>query len=62
MSVTEEHSAALPAYSGHPFSWRFATPLFVGSALNPINSSLIATALPVFIRSASGFTLVVKRI
>ncbi|MFD0401165.1 MFS transporter [Kitasatospora sp. NPDC059811] len=30
---------------GRPFSWRFVTPLFVGSALNPINSSLIATAL-----------------
>ncbi|MGW3513325.1 MFS transporter [Streptomyces sp. NPDC000994] len=45
MSVTEEHSATLPAYGGHPFSWRFTTPLFVGSALNPINSSLIATAL-----------------
>jgi MFS family permease len=29
----------------HPFSWRFTTPLFLGSALNPINSSLIATAL-----------------
>src|ERR1700744_6456644 len=29
----------------HPFSWRFKTPLFIGSALNPINSSLIATAL-----------------
>jgi len=28
-----------------PFSWRFTTPLFVGSALNPINSSLLATAL-----------------
>src|ERR1700727_1747410 len=28
-----------------PFSWRFTTPLFIGSALNPINSSLIATAL-----------------
>jgi MFS family permease len=27
------------------FSWRFVTPLFIGSALNPINSSLIATAL-----------------
>ncbi len=27
------------------FSWRFTTPLFIGSALNPINSSLIATAL-----------------
>src|ERR1700679_353760 len=29
----------------YPFSWRFTTPLFIGSALNPINSSLIATAL-----------------
>ena len=28
-----------------PFSWRFTTPLFIGSALNPINSSLLATAL-----------------
>ncbi|WP_432840977.1 MFS transporter [Dactylosporangium sp. CA-092794] len=28
-----------------PFSWRFTTPLFIGSALNPINSSMIATAL-----------------
>jgi MFS family permease len=45
MSLTEEHSATLPAYGGHPFSWRFTTPLFLGSALNPVNSSLIATAL-----------------
>ena len=29
----------------HAFSWRFTTPLFIGSALNPTNSSLIATAL-----------------
>jgi MFS family permease len=29
----------------NPFPWRFTTPLFIGSALNPINSSLIATAL-----------------
>src|ERR1700732_669514 len=27
------------------FSWRFCTPLFLTSALNPINSSLIATGL-----------------
>lgn len=27
------------------FSWRFVTPLYMSSALNPINSSLIATAL-----------------
>jgi len=30
---------------GNAFSWRFITPLFMGSALNPVNSSLIATAL-----------------
>ena len=28
-----------------PFPWHFTTPLFVGSALNPINSSIIATGL-----------------
>jgi MFS family permease len=33
------------ASTGTPFSWRFTTPLFVGSALNAINSSMIATAL-----------------
>ena len=32
-------------WQGHPFSWQFTTPLFIGSALNPVNSSLIATAL-----------------
>jgi MFS family permease len=30
---------------GRPFPWKFTTPLFIGSALNPVNSSLIATAL-----------------
>jgi MFS family permease len=33
------------AERGSTFSWRFVTPLYIGSALNPINSSLIATAL-----------------
>ena len=33
------------AARGNAFSWRFTTPMFLGSALNPINSSLIATAL-----------------
>jgi len=33
------------AGGGRPFSWRFTTPLFIGSALNPVNSSLLATAL-----------------
>ena len=46
MPLTEEHfETDLPAFRGHPFSWRFTAPLFVGSALNPVNSSLIATAL-----------------
>lgn len=33
------------AWRGRPFSREFTVPLFIGSALNPINSSLIATAL-----------------
>jgi hypothetical protein len=48
MSASES-SISAPAVveppPAHPFSWRFTTPLFIGSALNPINSSLIATAL-----------------
>src|ERR1700753_3013051 len=28
-----------------PFGWRFLAPLMWGSALNPVNSSIIATAL-----------------
>ncbi|GAA4623605.1 hypothetical protein GCM10023196_020440 [Actinoallomurus vinaceus] len=28
-----------------PFAWTFTAPLYVGSSLNPINSSIIATAL-----------------
>lgn len=31
--------------SGNPFSWRFVAPLYMGSTLNPINSSILATAL-----------------
>jgi MFS family permease len=31
--------------TGNAFSWRFVAPLFMGSSLNPVNSSLIATAL-----------------
>jgi MFS family permease len=33
------------AVGANPFSWRFTAPMFLGSALNPVNSSLIATAL-----------------
>ncbi|HEY3952615.1 MAG TPA: MFS transporter [Streptosporangiaceae bacterium] len=38
-------AAAAASRPDRPFAWRFTTPLFIGSALNPINSSLIATAL-----------------
>jgi predicted MFS family arabinose efflux permease len=40
-------SARAPAAENNdkPFGWRFVTPLFMGSTLNPINSTLIATAL-----------------
>jgi MFS family permease len=41
-SSTVTGAASAPS---KPFSWRFTTPLFIGSALNPINSSMIATAL-----------------
>jgi len=33
------------AAAGDAFAWRFLAPLFMGSALNPINTSIIATAL-----------------
>jgi MFS family permease len=50
MSASPEASSSAvtsdaAALRGGPFAWRFTTPLFIGSALNPINSSLIATAL-----------------
>jgi MFS family permease len=37
--------ASAPASTKEAFGWRFMTPLIVGSALNPVNSSIIATAL-----------------
>ncbi len=40
-----DKSTVEPRAGEKPFSWRFTTPLFIGSALNPINSSMIATAL-----------------
>jgi MFS family permease len=43
--MTSPVSADESTVRGKPFSWRFTTPLFIGSALNPINSSMIATAL-----------------
>ena len=42
-------TSAIPAgestVRGKPFSWRFTTPLFIGAALNAVNTSMIATAL-----------------
>jgi MFS family permease len=45
--VTSAQQRATPDQEGGAtaFAWRFTTPLFVGAALNPINSSIIATAL-----------------
>ena len=45
-----------PAEQDRPFGPRFVTPLFMGAALNPINSSVIATAL-VSIAAAMGVSV-----
>jgi MFS family permease len=42
--VTAAERAEDPA-TGDAFSWRFVTPMLLGAALNPVNSSVIATAL-----------------
>ena len=42
--MTTQQEAASTTAPG-AFGWRFVTPMFMGSALNPVNSSLIATAL-----------------
>jgi predicted MFS family arabinose efflux permease len=44
-SAAATGTAGAAPWQGRPFSWQFTTPLFIGSALNPVNSSLIATAL-----------------
>jgi len=41
--TTQQETASTTAQGA--FGWRFVTPMFMGSALNPVNSSLIATAL-----------------
>jgi MFS family permease len=45
--MTAAAHQAEPVQDGgpRPFGWKFTTPLYVGAALNPVNSSLIATAL-----------------
>jgi MFS family permease len=42
--MATQQTTAQPTAQG-AFGWRFVTPMFMGSALNPVNSSLIATAL-----------------
>jgi MFS family permease len=42
--MATQQETAHPTAQG-AFGWRFVTPMFMGSALNPVNSSLIATAL-----------------
>ncbi|MGW3308410.1 MFS transporter [Streptomyces sp. NPDC001073] len=44
---TDTETAADPAraLARKPFAWTFTTPLYVGAGLNPVNSSIIATAL-----------------
>jgi MFS family permease len=44
-TATTQADAAARGLSRKPFAWTFTTPLYVGSSLNPINSSIIATAL-----------------
>ncbi|MGW2692066.1 MFS transporter [Streptomyces sp. NPDC001296] len=44
-ATTGRADATARGLTRRPFAWTFTTPLYVGSSLNPINSSLIATAL-----------------
>lgn len=45
VGVAGEHRRDAASERRDAFSWRFTTPMFLGSALNPVNSSMIATAL-----------------
>jgi MFS family permease len=45
LTVPAVDSSAGREEQSNPFSWRFVAPLYLGSALNPINSTAIATAL-----------------
>jgi MFS family permease len=45
MTVSDAATSAGHGGEASPFSWRFVAPLYLGSALNPINSTVIATAL-----------------
>ena len=56
MTATATKPATAGAKRPSPFPWRFVTPLFMGSTLNPVNSSVIATAL-VSIAAATGVSV-----
>ncbi|MFE5027774.1 MFS transporter [Streptomyces sp. NPDC056656] len=45
MRTDVSRGASAGELNNQSFSWPFTTPLYVGSALNPVNSSLIATGL-----------------
>jgi MFS family permease len=45
MTAASKQADPVQEGSTSPFGWKFTTPLYVGAALNPVNSSLIATAL-----------------
>jgi MFS family permease len=45
MTAPARQTEPVQAGGANPFGWKFTTPLYVGAALNPVNSSLIATAL-----------------
>jgi MFS family permease len=44
-AAATQAATASPAKVRKPFGWRFTSPLLIGSSLNPINSSMIATGL-----------------
>ena len=44
-SSQSSSTASAQTAPDRPFSWHFLTPLYLASVLNPVNSSLIATAL-----------------
>ncbi|HEU0164223.1 MAG TPA: MFS transporter, partial [Thermomicrobiales bacterium] len=43
--MAAQQSTAHSGLERSPFDWRFLTPLLLGAVINPVNSSIIATAL-----------------
>jgi MFS family permease len=44
-ATTGTEPAKAGTAAGKPFGWTFTAPLYVGAGLNPVNSSIVATAL-----------------